>query len=110
MTLPPDIDVDEKEMQVHKFDSILLLLFTFLLTLTVLTIWLFKHRRIAFVHETGLAIVYGLVMGAILKYGVNENTKNSQLEVVASSQANFQQTASPPDQLFLQNNLNKQKK
>jgi len=109
MTLPPDIDVDEKEMQVHKFDSILLLLFTFLLTLTVLTIWLFKHRRIAFVHETGLAIVYGLVMGAILKYGVNENTKNSQLEVVASSQANFQQTASPPDQLFLQNNLNKQK-
>ena len=44
--LPPDINVDEKKMLAHKFDSILLLLFVFLLTLTVLTIWLFKHRLV----------------------------------------------------------------
>ena len=136
MVLPPDINYDEKKLLAHKFDSLLLLLYTFLLTLTVLTIWLFKHRwerlgciqemfninliffkeiqtivscpilngtflllsdhhrqsirgtvvnrschtviyclnfrRIAFVHETGLAIVYGLIMGAIIRFGVQE--------------------------------------
>lgn len=30
-----------------------------LLALTVLTIWLFKHRRVAWLHETGLAVIYG---------------------------------------------------
>ena len=44
MVLPPDINYDEKTLLAHKFDSLLLLLYTFLLTLTVLTIWLFKHR------------------------------------------------------------------
>ena len=31
-------------LQLHKLDSLTLLLYTFLLTLTVVTIWLFKHR------------------------------------------------------------------
>ena len=47
--------------------SLSLLLYTFLLTLTVVTIWVFKHRRVAFVHSSGLAIIYGLVIGAIIR-------------------------------------------
>ena len=42
--VPPDITYDEKKLQLHKLDSLTLLLYTFLLTLTVVTIWLFKHR------------------------------------------------------------------
>ena len=44
LVLPPDVSYDEKKMVLHKLDSLSLLLYTFLLTLTVVTIWLFKHR------------------------------------------------------------------
>lgn len=54
-----DIELDAKATQNHRIDSLNLLLYTFLLTLTVLTIWLFKHRRVSWLHETGLAVIYG---------------------------------------------------
>lgn len=54
-----DIALDAKATLNHRIDSLNLLLYTFLLTLTVLTIWLFKHRRVSWLHETGLAVIYG---------------------------------------------------
>ncbi|KAM9316493.1 sodium/hydrogen exchanger 9 [Gastrophryne carolinensis] len=45
-----------------------LLLFNFLLILTILTIWLFRRRRFRFLHETGGAMVYGLIIGLIIRY------------------------------------------
>jgi hypothetical protein len=45
----------------HLVDSLQLLVFTFLLILVVLTIWLFKYKKISFIHETGLALFYGLL-------------------------------------------------
>ncbi|KAL9707120.1 hypothetical protein quinque_010638 [Culex quinquefasciatus] len=53
-----DIELDAKANKIHQIDSLNLLLYTFLLTLTVLTIWLFKHRRVSWLHETGLAVIY----------------------------------------------------
>uniref|UniRef100_H2ZGD8 Sodium/hydrogen exchanger n=1 Tax=Ciona savignyi TaxID=51511 RepID=H2ZGD8_CIOSA len=52
----------------HRTDSANLLLFIALLMLTIFTIWIFKHKRMRFIHETGLAIVYGLIIGVIIKY------------------------------------------
>lgn len=104
LVLPPDVSYDEKKMVLHKLDSLSLLLYTFLLTLTVVTIWLFKHRRVAFIHETGLAIVYGLIIGAIIRFGVHDDIEVSRLNVKA---VNSQQLSStlrekgPPDQLYL---------
>uniref|UniRef100_A0A3P9NLB1 Sodium/hydrogen exchanger n=1 Tax=Poecilia reticulata TaxID=8081 RepID=A0A3P9NLB1_POERE len=55
----------------HRQDSAYLLIFIMLLTLTILTIWLFKHRRFRFLHETGLAMIYGLLVGVILRFGIH---------------------------------------
>ncbi|XP_060098290.1 sodium/hydrogen exchanger 9 [Heteronotia binoei] len=54
--------------QYYHQGAVELLVFNFLLILTILTIWLFKNHRFRFLHETGGAMVYGLIMGLILRY------------------------------------------
>ncbi|XP_042553498.1 sodium/hydrogen exchanger 9 [Dipodomys spectabilis] len=55
-----------------------LLVFNFLLILTILTIWLFKNHRFRFLHETGGAMVYGLIMGLILRYATTPTDIESE--------------------------------
>ncbi|KAG9492291.1 hypothetical protein GDO78_000679 [Eleutherodactylus coqui] len=64
-----EIATEKEAEESHRQDSVSLLTFILLLTLTILTIWLFKHRRARFLHETGLAMIYGLIVGVILRYG-----------------------------------------
>ncbi|XP_064072260.1 sodium/hydrogen exchanger 6 isoform X6 [Vanessa tameamea] len=68
-----DIALDAKATLLHRIDSLNLLIYTCLLTLTVLTIWVFKHRRVSWLHETGLAVIYGLIVGAIIRYAGSTN-------------------------------------
>lgn len=70
----------------HRQDSAYLLIFIMLLTLTILTIWLFKHRRFRFLHETGLAMIYGLLVGVILRYGIH--VPQSMVDVVLECAVN----------------------
>ncbi|XP_061092005.1 sodium/hydrogen exchanger 6-like isoform X2 [Conger conger] len=66
-----NIVTEKKAEESHRQDSADLLIFIMLLTLTILTIWLFKHRRFRFLHETGLAMIYGVLMGVVLRYGIH---------------------------------------
>uniref|UniRef100_A0A3B5AKP0 Sodium/hydrogen exchanger n=1 Tax=Stegastes partitus TaxID=144197 RepID=A0A3B5AKP0_9TELE len=70
----------------HRQDSANLLIFIMLLTLTILTIWLFKHRRFRFLHETGLAMIYGLLVGVILRFGIH--VPQSMSDVILSCAVN----------------------
>ncbi|XP_031813669.1 sodium/hydrogen exchanger 9 isoform X1 [Sarcophilus harrisii] len=58
----------KEESQFQHQGAVELLVFNFLLILTILTIWLFKNHRFRFLHETGGAMLYGLIMGLILRY------------------------------------------
>ena len=62
-----DVQVDEKKEFGHVADSVDLLCYVLLLCVTILTFWTFKTRRIRFLHESGLAVIYGLLVGLVLK-------------------------------------------
>ena len=58
----PDIELDisdTRSEKIHTFDSAALLLIMALLFLTVITIWVFKAKRLRLFHETGLSLIYG---------------------------------------------------
>ncbi|XP_033207675.1 sodium/hydrogen exchanger 7 isoform X3 [Belonocnema kinseyi] len=95
-----DIELDAKAQLLHRLDSLNLLLYTFLLILTVLTIWTFKHRRLRFLHETGLAVIYGLIIGAIIRYGFKTNSEILHMPVQPSPYSKYNESV-PPDTLWL---------
>ncbi|XP_023706689.1 sodium/hydrogen exchanger 7 isoform X2 [Cryptotermes secundus] len=94
-----DIELDAKAQFTHRIDSLNLLLYTFLLILTVLTIWLFKHRRFRFLHETGLAVIYGLIVGALIRYA-GSKTPVLHMSVTPEKDSKYNLSL-PPDTLWL---------
>ena len=66
----------EDEMEnTHKTDSLSMLILITLLIINVLMIWLFKIRRFEFFHETGVAMILGVVVGAIIKYSESRSQR-----------------------------------
>ncbi len=44
----------------HTIDSLQIFIFILLLILVILTNWLLKHKKFNYIHETGLALIYGM--------------------------------------------------
>ncbi len=59
-------DQDNRNQHNHAITTFIFLLFILLLVLVVITIWLFKvykvNKKLPYIHETGLAIFYGLLI------------------------------------------------
>ncbi|KAM6304808.1 sodium/hydrogen exchanger 9 [Aegotheles albertisi] len=70
------VSVKDEDQFYHQ-GAVELLVFNFLLILTILTIWLFKTHRFRFLHETGGAMLYGLVMGLIIRYATKASDAES---------------------------------
>ncbi|XP_071482063.1 sodium/hydrogen exchanger 9-like isoform X1 [Diadema antillarum] len=77
---PGKVALQNVEKQ-HRQDSLNLLLFLVLLVVTILTTWLFKHHRFRFMHETGLAMIYGVIVGVIVFYVSSGNGEDSYVAV-----------------------------
>ena len=80
----PEADAEKS----HQVDSLNLVIFVCLLILTVLTIWMFKHIRLRFVHETGLAIIYGEIAEVVF-LGTTELKINALATVPSRSLAGY---------------------
>ena len=105
-----DARVDERKRLNHVIDSLDLLIYTCLLILTIVTYWVFKQRRLRFIHESGLAVIYGLVIGFFLRIIGTERPFES-IGVVPEVQALFgdrmsgKVTEIPPDEVILKMNI-----
>lgn len=98
---PVDVIQDDKARQIHEIDSLNILAYTILLTMTVLTIWLFKTRRARYLHETGLAIIYGLIVGAILRYVGDTKTKYTHVRVTPDNHSITGNETAPWDSVWV---------
>ncbi len=77
-----DVQVDAKKAADHIADSLDLFIYVSLLSLTILTLWILKAKKITFLHESGLAITYGLLVGLLLRMTGSSNRSVSILRVV----------------------------
>jgi len=93
-----EVTADERKQRVHMIDSLDLLAYLALLVLTIITLWIFKKKRLWFLHESGLSVIFGLIVGAIMRY-TGKQVAVSKVDVVPANKSAVLE--SPPDILRL---------
>ena len=83
-TLPNiELDIsDTRSEKIHTFDSAALLLIMALLFLAVITIWVFKAKRLRVFHETGLSLIYGTFTAPGKSRGYMHNASKLKCAVI----------------------------
>jgi hypothetical protein len=89
---------EKRSKLIHHIDTVLLLLFISLMVIIVLTAWFFKHHRIRFINESGLTLIYGVLVGTLIRFTSVGQIKSQSLEVMAANLSDIHQ---PPDFLRL---------
>ncbi|KAL3311387.1 Sodium hydrogen exchanger [Cichlidogyrus casuarinus] len=90
----------------HRKDNLILLAYVILLILSVLTVWAFKHRRVKYIHSSGLAIIYGLIAGSIIRFGLNPEVYSSATYNLKAPSSKFScNELIPPQKMVLRINV-----
>lgn len=71
---------DKSQEEIHKTDSLLIQVQLVLLVLTLVSGYALRKKRVFWVHETGLALIYGLVAGLII-LGITNFETNAIKEI-----------------------------
>ena len=90
-----EVVTDDKTNRQHLDDSSTLLAYCCLLVLTMITMWVFKKKRIWFLHESGLSVMFGLIVGAIMRY-TGQNNYITAVDVVLAN-SSHKPLLAPPD-------------
>ncbi|KAI6204584.1 Sodium/hydrogen exchanger [Aphelenchoides besseyi] len=93
-----EVATEKRAQRRHEMDSLIMLVFSGLFVLIVLTSWFFKHHRLRFIHETGLTLTYGLLLGLVLRYTNFGTIESKVFEVNAQNGSTI---FVPPDYLRL---------
>eukprot|EP00090_Calanus_glacialis_P002103 TRINITY_DN11580_c0_g1_i1.p1 TRINITY_DN11580_c0_g1~~TRINITY_DN11580_c0_g1_i1.p1 ORF type:complete len:614 (+),score=151.22 TRINITY_DN11580_c0_g1_i1:384-2225(+) len=93
-----DVRTDERKQRVHIIDSLDLLAYLGLLVLTIITLWIFKKKRLWFIHESGLSVIFGLIVGAIMRY-TGKQTAITKVDVMPVNESSSFESA--PDVIRL---------
>ncbi|TNM87592.1 hypothetical protein fugu_005813 [Takifugu bimaculatus] len=75
-----ELATEKEAEESHRQDSVNLLTFILLLTLTILTIWLFKHRRMHLCFQ-GNSSLSSLLVGVVLRYGIPATSYHNKTPV-----------------------------
>ncbi|KAH8853292.1 Sodium/hydrogen exchanger 9 [Schistosoma japonicum] len=86
----------------HRMDNFILLVYVVLLSLSVITIWAFKHRRFRYIHETGLSVVYGLIVGLIFRYAIKSPNYSVESHVFPRKSDEACGGRLPPERLIVE--------
>lgn len=94
-----DMAAQRRASNIHKLDTLILLTYVSIMVLIVVTSWAFKHYRIPCIHESGVTIFYGLLMGCLIKYFGLGQLSSATFDVVTKNRTVFKE---PPDYLRLE--------
>lgn len=72
---------EEEIVSSHKTDSLSMLILISLLIATVLVIWLFKIRKFSIFHETGVAMIFGIIVGGIIRLSEGEEDIEKTIQI-----------------------------
>jgi len=67
----------------------------------MVTMWVFKKKRVWFLHESGISVMFGLIVGAILRFGGGHNSITALDVTLANTSYNASGLQVPPDVLRL---------
>ncbi|UMM40517.1 hypothetical protein L5515_017117 [Caenorhabditis briggsae] len=94
-----DMAAQRRAANIHRMDTIILLTYVSVMVVIVVTAWAFKHYRLRFIHESGVTLFYGLLIGFVIRYFGLGLLQSQTFDVETKNKTVVKE---PPDYLMLE--------